>query len=221
MTRNLILIAATIASSTFAFGASAAITVTSYTYDNAASLNNVSGKDVNAGALDASIGALTDGLGKAGDYTPSAPFWEPGQEGTIYNHLNASIPGTPQPEITFNFAGPTDLASVGIHYGMFDSSAVVNYSSVDVLVDGGFVGNFTGFTDSGSVDVNTIDVLSIDLTGQTGSSVTLQFRGRVWTNGTVHAWAGLTEVEFIEVPEPGSLALFGLGGLVMFRRRRH
>lgn len=222
MTRFATLACSTFAAGTFALAVNAApIAGVTYTYDNAGDFNGIAGKDVTGGVLDASIGALTDGIGQAGVYTPASFFWEPGNEGTIYNLLNSDIDaGVPQPEITFDLGASFDLANVVIHYGERTPSGIEAPLSVEVLVDGSSVGTFGGFDQSDSV-ANFGDIRSntVDLTGQTGQLVTLRIFGDQDTDFN-NTFVGLTEVEFNAVPEPGSLALLGLGGLALLRRRR-
>ena len=66
----------------------------SYTYNNADELTLIHGKDLDGAA---ETQALVDGLGKAGDYTPTSNFWAPGQEGTVYLDTHSDIrSGQPQ-----------------------------------------------------------------------------------------------------------------------------
>ncbi len=169
--------------------------------------------------------SLVDGLGRAGEYTPVGGFWGSGEEGTIFERSDAQIAaGQPQPPITFDLGGVVNLAEVVIHYGLHDSAAVLEPSSVDVLVDGNFVDNFTGFTDSGTVADNTIHSLSLDLLGQSGRYVQLVFYGTDDIRFG-NQWQGFTEIEFfVAVPEPKAylLGLVGVGCVaVVLRRRRH
>lgn len=167
--------------------------------------------------------SLVDGLGRAGEYVPVGGFWDAGQEGTIFGRSDAQISaGEPQPPITFDLGGVVDLAEVVIHHGLHDAAAVLEPSSVDVWVDGNFVDNFTGFTDSGSVADGTIDAFSIDLSGESGRYVQLVFFG---TDDIRFGsqWQGFTEIEFfVAVPEPKAylLGLVGVGCVAVVIRRR-
>jgi len=192
-----------------------------YTYDNLSELNNFVGKDAPAGTPQ----ALTDGLGKSGVYTPTDFFWQAGQEGSIYNHVTSNIGTLLQPSVTFDLGATIDLALVAIHYGVYQPSGIPAPASVDVTVGGNFVGNFGGFDNSAAGGFGEIRLNLIDLTGQTGRFVTLDFIGNPDTTGfgdpnSGDAWVGLTEVEFSAIPEPGSALLLGLGSLGFFLRRR-
>ncbi|MFI4861446.1 MAG: PEP-CTERM sorting domain-containing protein [Phycisphaerales bacterium JB063] len=197
------------------------VTVSSYSYDNAGDYNGQAGKDDAA----ATAQALTDGLGLAGSYTPSTFFWEPGQEGTIYNNFDTSIlAGEGLPSITFDFGSVQSFQSVYIHYGVRSASGIVSAENVEVIVDGTSIGTFSGFDTSPSVDnFGDIRVFGFDVGAQSGQSVQLIMTGGTDPNPVFdQTWHGLTEVVFDTeaVPEPGSLALLGLGGMAMLRRRR-
>lgn len=193
-----------------------------YIYNNVTTpYTGVQGKD-NVAPL-GSPQSLVDGLGRAGEYVPVGGFWSSGQEGTIFERSDTQIGASqPQPPITFDLGGVVDLAAVVIHYGLHDAAAVLEPSSVDVWVDGNFVKNFTGFTDSGTVADGTIDAFSVDLLGQSGRYVQLVFYG---TDDVRFAsqWQGFTEIEFfVAVPEPHAfvLGLIGLGCVVVTIRHR-
>jgi len=163
----------------------APVTGVTYTYNNLGELVGVAGKDAPAGAAQ----ALTDGIGQSGVYVPSNFFWEPGGEGTLYALTN-NIGTTSQPSVTFDLGDLLELENVTIHYGVRQGSGIAAPASVDVSVDGNFVANFVGFDNSPNA-VNFGDIRSnqIDLTGQAGQFVTLEFKG-------MGEFVGLTEVEF-------------------------
>lgn len=215
MKRNINLIAAGLTLGTLTLGVQAApIAGVSYTYSNVQA-PDFTGKDGPTGSAGAAQ-ALVDGIGQSGVYTPTNFFWEPGQEGTIYSHIGTNVGTLPQPSATFDLGSVTDLANVNIHYGVRQGSGINAPVSVSVLVDGVSVGTFSDFDNAANAD-NFGDIRSyqIDLTGQTGQNVTLEFLG-----DDAGSFTGLTEVEFTAVPEPGSLALLALGGLLIARRRR-
>ena len=225
MTRNFKFITASFALGTFALGASAApVTVSSYTVDNHVAINNIVGKDSNV--VTPIEQSLIDGLGKAGLYTPTSFFWDAGQEGTIYLENDANITGgQASPDLRFDLGSAKDFAAIYVHYGVRSASAIVAFEEVRVTVDGNLVGTFSGHDTSDSVEnFGDIRVLAMDVGAQNGQFVDIEILGGVSgipaAGGTT--WHGLTEVEFDTdpVPEPGSLALLGLGGLAMLRRRR-
>lgn len=61
----------------------------------------------------------------------------------------------------------------------------------------------------------------IDFTGVQASVVHVRFSDSL-DGGTTQSDAGIDNIDFsaVQVPEPGSLALLGLGGLMVMRRRR-
>ena len=59
---------------------------------------------------------------------------------------------------------------------------------------------------------------SIDAGGASAQHVSFGIRNSGYATGMVYA--GLSEVEFVVVPEPASLALMGLGSLALLRRKR-
>ncbi len=222
MSRYATLMGATLAAGTLALAANAApVVVSSYSYDNAGDFNGQAGKDDAA----ATAQALSDGLGLSGSYTPGTFFWEAGEEGSIYNMLDADIlAGEGLPSITFDLGSPQSFQSIYVHYGVRSGSGIVAPENVEVLVDGTSIGTFSGFDTSSSVEnFGDIRVYGFDVGAQNGQSVQLVFTGGIDPNPAFdNSWHGLTEVVFDTepVPEPGSLALLALGGLVMARRRR-
>lgn len=188
----------------------ATVVVNSYSYNPAD--HNFVGKDDSA----ATAQALTDGLGKAGAYTPTGMFWEPTHEGTIYG-LVSDVGVKVQPSVTFDLGSTIALKDVTIHYGVRQASGIHAPISVSISIDGGAATTYTtGFDNTGNAD-NFGDIRSntIDLTGLSGQNVTLEFLGN-----NAGSFTGLTEVEFSAVPEPSSTALIGLGGLALILRRR-
>lgn len=192
------------------------IPVSSYTYHTLPpALSGFAGKDA---ASSGAIKALTDGMGRAGDYVPGTYFWDAGEQGTIYQRLNTDITaGLPQPSVTFDLGDLFDVEGLIVHYGVRTPSGIVAPESVEVLVDGSSLGIFGGFdntpTPNDPLHFGSIRSLAINLPGATGQHVELRFQGTIHNAQTHdHSWLGLTEIEFLQrVPEPTSWALMGLG----------
>ena len=153
--------------------------------------------------------ALSGGVGDLTDGVIASDFW--------YNVENSAGSGpyvgwvhsvTPNPLITFNFAGNNVINSIAIH---IDNSFVGGVSApAKILVDG----IDTAFTAPAAGTIGMINITGLNLTG---NSHTIQFEQ------AQSGWTFVSEVTFGAVPEPASWAMmitgFGLVGATMRRRR--
>jgi MYXO-CTERM domain-containing protein len=106
---------------------------------------------------------------------------------------------------------------------------------VDVIIDGGAPISFNPFDISATANISAIGrtgdarMSTIDLTGQSGQIIVLDFysdgRTDLAGGGSQSCcggeWTGLNEIVFVPEPATATMALLGLGGLFVRRRRRH
>lgn len=119
---------------------------------------------------------------------------------------------------TISLVGGGDLQSVGFHYNSGGNATLILFD----LLDDGFV------VHSGAASLNRTVANYLGFSG--GGFDLIRIRdnhggGGAVTDGTFQALA-IDNIETLDasaVPEPGSMALFGLGslGIVAARRRRH
>jgi len=120
-------------------------------------------------------------------------------------------------------ANQATLTISGLTAGVLHDVAI--YSQGDTAGQGGefTLGSQTKTTSADPLTVNFDEGVNyITLSGQADSNGELQitWRNLVDGNGSVERWSALNGFQVQAVPEPASLALLGLGGLMMISGRR-
>ena len=138
--------------------------------------------------------------------------------------------------ITFDLGSVQTLRLVDMYYVAHGVDAVDVPWQVDVTIDGGTVITLNPFDISATANISgpsgrTGDarMSSIDLTGQSGQIIELDFYSDGRTDlagGGAQSccggeWTSFNEVVFVPEPATMTMALIGLGGLFLRRRRRH
>ena len=106
------------------------------------------------------------------------------------------------------------LSSKNVRFEVSDAESPSSASDWTTVFDGDLAKGPEGETSTALHDITD----SIDAGGASARHVAIGIRNSAYATGMVYA--GLSEVEFVVVPEPASLALLGLGGLALLRRRR-
>jgi len=119
-------------------------------------------------------------------------------------------------------ANQATLTISGLTAGVLHDVAI--YAQGDAAGQGGefTLGSQTKTTSADPLTVNFDEGVNyITLSGQADGNGELEitWRNLVDGNGSVEQWSALNGFQVQAVPEPASLALMGLGGLMMLRRR--
>ena len=199
--------------------AAAPLTVTSYSMPNGdgqASGGSYNYWDVaytGAGSTTTDGAALSGGVGDLTDGVVATDFWYNTENGAGTGpYVGWYRPATPDPTITFNFAGPVTINGIRVHIDNSNVGGVIAPSKI--FIDGAD----TAFAAPANGTIGFVDFTGLNLTG---SSHTLQFQ----QNGG--SWTFVSEITFdgnaAGVPEPTAWSLmiagFGLAGTALRRRR--
>ena len=138
------------------------------------------------------------------------------------NDLNTGFPHS----VTFDLEANYDLDSVKVWNWNTLDTLDAGVKDVTISVASSVGGSFTSLgafvltiaPGADNVDFGQV----IDLSGFAAADDARLVKFDITTNHGFSAYplAGLSEVRFDAVPEPGSLALMGLGGICLLRRRR-
>ena len=110
--------------------------------------------------------------------------------------------------------GSHALGSKHVRFEVSDAESPSSASDWTTVFDGDLAKGPEGETSTALHDITD----SIDAGGASARHVAIGIQTGYYATGMVYG--GLSEVEFVVVPEPASLALLGLGGLALLRRRR-
>jgi len=136
-----------------------------------------------------------------------------GVDGPGAGNLWVAANGDTDPSVTFTFSPGTDIAGLLIEWG-FDDRDDGDY---DISVDGTSIGSISVANDDSAtapLPDEAPTYLLFDSLQTDVSEIKLSITPKDNNN------VSLGNVSFYAIPEPSSLALLGLGGLLVARRRR-
>lgn len=208
------------AAAMFATTGLSAATITVTSGDVSAAATNPDAADLGDASI--TIGDLTvASTGSAGNLGYGSFSGNPEFIGVTAINLSRTVEGAEA--LTLSFTSPVSVTSLSLgDHGQNDNEAVITGFSSDPGAS--VAGLPTGWTVSYAAGA-----VSIDSNGNSGywTTYSVNFANTVNVSSLVITAPNVTTsaggvgfVDITYVPEPGSLALLGLGGLCMIRRRR-
>ncbi len=146
----------------------------------------------------------------------TSSFGDPGWVGTI----TVNQPTLPTPEVDLTFDKEYNFSNLTITYLVDPNDGIPGPNHVDLSFSIDNVSystpqTFTGF-DPRTSGPAAIETLTLDLTGHSGQFVKASFM-----QPASYTWVFLGEMDFTgTIPEPNTVLLAGLGGLLMWRSSR-
>lgn len=187
-------------------------------------LNVLSGSS--SSSLVDSTGASTTLTGSYSSSLGSSYVYLYGSNSTPNNKIFSALIGATQPNTqngTLSLAN-IPYASYDLIVYLQDNNDSRNDGHISISLAGG--PTYTGLTFN-SLDSSASPVVFTQITGSNGSGNYVKFadltgstQDFTFNNSAFTYGAGVSGFQIVEVPEPASLALLGLGGALLLRRRR-
>lgn len=132
---------------------------------------------------------------------------------------NANRHGSSPDPLTVTFSGLDDGLFYNVLVLVNGGGTSGNTTLVDITAGGVTINGSTG---QGTHNALTLNPTSFVGLSSSGGQLAIEIQGDDGSGG-VEAFFGIGAIHLTatDVPEPGSLALIGLGGLIMLRRRRN